>query len=155
MPNAHQQEIADTLFSLGADLILGGHPHVPQPMETRELPNGDGTTRTGFVCWSLGNFISSQNDPYTDTTAVLQLELTKNPNTGITEVTDVGYIPLYMLDREQEVSGERFTLLDAHAGIRAYEAGNQQYITSATYQKLQQCVADCHKILSATWDMAA
>lgn len=155
MPNAHQQEIADTLFSLGADLILGGHPHVPQPMETRELPNGDGTTRTGFVCWSLGNFISSQNDPYTDTTAVLQLELTKNPNIGITEVTDVGYIPLYMLDREQEVSGERFTLLDAHAGIRAYEAGNQQYITSATYQKLQQCVADCHKILSATWDMAA
>lgn len=79
MPNAHQQEIADTLFSLGADLILGGHPHVPQPMETRELPNGDGTTRTGFVCWSLGNFISSQNDPYTDTTAVLQLELTKIP----------------------------------------------------------------------------
>lgn len=153
--NEHQEEIADFLFDHGADVILGSHPHVLQPMETRTLTDRDGTTHTGFVCWSLGNFISSQNDEYTDTTVVLNLELTKNPNTGVTDVTKVGYVPLYMLDREQEVGGERFTLLDAHRGIEEYASGDSGYISSSTEKKLQKCVSDCHKILGAEYDQAA
>ncbi len=153
--NDHQEEIADFLFDHGADVILGSHPHVLQPMETRTLTDRDGTTHTGFVCWSLGNFISSQNDEYTDTTVVLNLELTKNPNTGATDVTKVGYVPLYMLDREQEVDGERFTLLDAHRGIEEYASGDSSYISASTEKKLQKCVSDCHKILGAEYDHAA
>jgi len=153
--NEHQEEIADFLFDHGADVILGSHPHVLQPMETRTLTDRDGTTHTGFVCWSLGNFISSQNDEYTDTTVVLNLELTKNPNTGATDVTKVGYVPLYMLDREQEVDGERFTLLDAHRGIEEYASGDSSYISASTEKKLQKCVSDCHKILGAEYDHAA
>lgn len=153
--NEHQEEIADFLFDHGADVILGSHPHVLQPMETRTLTDRDGTTHTGFVCWSLGNFISSQNDEYTDTTVVLNLELTKNPNTGVTDVTKVGYVPLYMLDREQEVGGERFTLLDAHRGIEEYASGDSSYISASTEKKLQKCVSDCHKILGAEYDQAA
>lgn len=153
--NDHQEEIADFLFDHGADVILGSHPHVLQPMETRTLTDRDGTTHTGFVCWSLGNFISSQNDEYTDTTVVLNLELTKNPNTGATDVTKVGYVPLYMLDREQEVDGERFTLLDAHRGIEEYASGDSSYISASTEKKLQKCVSDCHKILGAEYDQAA
>ena len=152
-PNDYQKAAADFLFEHGADLVLGSHPHVLQPMETRTLTNPDGTTRTGFVCWSLGNFISSQNDEYTDTTVVLNLELTKDPNTGVTEVTDVNYVPLYMLDREQEVKGERFTLLDAYASLDAYEAGGQDYITDATAGKLRKCISDCHEILGESWDV--
>ena len=153
--NEHQEEIADFLFDHGADVILGSHPHVLQPMETRTLTDRDGTTHTGFVCWSLGNFISSQNDEYTDTTVVLNLALTKNPNTGVTDVTKVGYVPLYMLDREQEVGGERFTLLDAHRGIAEYASGDSSYISASTEKKLQKCVSDCHKILDAEYDQAA
>lgn len=153
--NEHQEEIADFLFDHGADVILGSHPHVLQPMETRTLTDRDGTTHTGFVCWSLGNFISSQNDEYTDTTVVLNLALTKNPNTGVTDVTKVGYVPLYMLDREQEVGGERFTLLDAHRGIAEYASGDSSYISASTEKKLQKCVSDCHKILGAEYDQAA
>lgn len=153
--NEHQEEIADFLFDHGADVILGSHPHVLQPMETRTLTDRDGTTHTGFVCWSLGNFISSQNDEYTDTTVVLNLELTKNPNTGATDVTKVGYVPLYILDREQEVDGERFTLLDAHRGIEEYASGDSSYISASTEKKLQKCVSDCHKILGAEYDQAA
>ncbi len=153
--NDHQEEIADFLFDHGADVILGSHPHVLQPMETRTLTDRDGTTHTGFVCWSLGNFISSQNDEYTDTTVVLNLELTKNPNTGVTDVTKVGYVPLYMLDREQEVGGERFTLLDAHRGIEEYASDDSSYISASTEKKLQKCVSDCHKILGAEYDQAA
>ena len=36
-PSAQQRELADFLFENGATLVLGGHVHVPQPMELREL----------------------------------------------------------------------------------------------------------------------
>lgn len=50
-----QEQIAKYLSDLGVDLIIGAHPHV---IQTVEYIN-DGKT---FVVYSLGNFISDQND---------------------------------------------------------------------------------------------
>ena len=136
--NAYQEEIADFLFANGADIILGGHSHVPQPMELRTL--GDG--RQGFVCYSLGNFISSQNDEYTDTTAVLTLELTRDNETGETQVTGYSYAPMYMLDREAGAK-PRFQLLDVYETLASGEAGE------SLTRRLEKAVADCHKIFGA------
>ena len=133
--NSYQEEIASFLFDHGADIILGGHSHVPQPLELRTLPDG----RQGFVCYSLGNFISSQNDPLTDTTAVLTLELTRDNETGKTEVSGCRYTPLYMLDREAG-SSPRFSLLDAHAVLDGGTAGDE--LTG----KLTKAIEDCHAI---------
>ena len=47
--NAYQEQVADFLISHGADVILGSHSHVPQPMGTRTVTLDDGSTRTGFV----------------------------------------------------------------------------------------------------------
>ena len=142
--NAYQEELADFLFANGADIILGGHSHVPQPMELRTLEDG----RQGFVCYSLGNFISSQNDEYTDTTAVLTLELTRDNETGETQVTGYSYAPMYMLDREAGAK-PRFQLLDIYETLEAGEAG-----TSLT-GRLEKAVADCHKIFGEAGDPKA
>lgn len=143
--NDYQEQMADLLFSQGADLVLGGHPHVLQPMELRTVTDADGAPRQGFVCWSLGNFISAQNDPLTDTTVVLNLELTKDPATGTTKVTDVAYQPMYMLDRESGAN-PRFSLLDAYGALEG--EGLSQSLTA----KLQKAVEDCHTILGPEWD---
>lgn len=58
-PTRRHREIAEKLVAGGADLILGHHPHVLQPMEIVEQ---DG--RTGLVAYSLGNFISNQDRMY-------------------------------------------------------------------------------------------
>ena len=50
-----QEEIANYLSSLGVDLIIGAHPHVIQTVESIN----EGKT---FVVYSLGNFISDQDD---------------------------------------------------------------------------------------------
>ncbi len=76
-PNDKQKEMVDELFAAGADVILGGHPHVLQPMETRKIKNTDGTERTGFVVYSLGNFISSMRTPPTDAGIILYLDFEK------------------------------------------------------------------------------
>ena len=110
--NQYQEELADFLFQNGADIILGGHSHVPQPMEVRTLPDG----RQGFVCYSLGNFISSQTKPNTDVTAVLTLTLTRDNETGEAQVSDYAYAPMYMLHRAEGAS-PRFELVDIHAAL--------------------------------------
>lgn len=60
MPDDYQKMCVDRLFEAGADVIVGSHPHVVEPMEIRQITNPDGTTKTGYVIYSLGNFISSQ-----------------------------------------------------------------------------------------------
>ena len=82
-PNEKQKELVDELFNAGADIILGGHPHVIQPMEVRKIIRGDGTEETGFVIYSLGNFISSQRtplDPPRDAGIILNLDFEKIDN---------------------------------------------------------------------------
>ena len=139
--NQHQEKLADFLFENGADVILGGHSHVPQPMELRTLPDG----RQGFVCYSLGNFISSQTKPNTDVTAVLTLTLTRDNVTGKTQVTDYAYAPMYMLHRAAGAS-PRFELLDVHAALESQETG------AALRQKLNKALETCRAVFGEAAD---
>ena len=55
-PNSWQTQIAQKLADLGVDLIIGGHPHVIQPVETFTGVNGNET----FCVYSMGNSVSNQ-----------------------------------------------------------------------------------------------
>ena len=151
----YQEEAADFLIANGADLILGGHPHVCQPMEFREVTLEDGSVREGFVIFSLGNFISGQspyslkNGEYTDTTAIVNLELTKDPVKGKTSVTAVTYVPCLMLNRY--TVDNRYYLLDAYRSIWDYQEGDTSIVTSAVYDRLEKAIDDCRKILGDIW----
>ena len=149
--NSYQDRLAETLIDWGADLVLGGHPHVLQPYEF--LTTGAGNT--GFVCYSLGNFISSQVYEYTDTTVLLNLELKKDLVTGETTVEGVSYVPFLMLNKGQKINGERMVLLDVYAAMAEYENGDTTTVTASVYQKLQKALNDCHKILGAEGDLQA
>ncbi|MGM9606767.1 MAG: CapA family protein [Oscillospiraceae bacterium] len=150
-PNTYQQQMAETMIDLGADLVLGGHPHVLEPYEFVTTEAGN----TGFVCYSLGNFISSQTYEYTDTTVLLNLELKKDLVTGETTVESVSYVPFYMLNKGQKINGERMVLLDVYAAMEEYESGDKTTVTDAVYQKLQKALNDCHTILGAEGDLQA
>ena len=150
-PNAYQQQMAETLIDLGADLVLGGHPHVLEPYEFVTTEAGN----TGFVCYSLGNFISSQVYEYTNTTVLLNLELKKDLTTGEATVEAVSYVPFYMLNKGQKINGERMVLLDVYAAMAEYESGDKSTVTDSIYTKLQKALADCHTILGAEGDLQA
>jgi len=145
--NQYQEEVADFLFQHGTDIVLGGHSHVPQPMELRTLPDG----RQGFVCYSLGNFISSQTKPLTDVTAALTLELTRDNETGKAQVTGYSYAPMYMLHRAAG-SPERFELLDIHAALEADPALEAGEADTALEAKLTKALETCHTIFGAEHD---
>ena len=78
--DASQTKIANYLSNLGVDLIIGAHPHVIQPVEY--INNGK-----TFVVYSLGNFISDQNDIDNFTGLMMEASLKKvvNPDGTVTK----------------------------------------------------------------------
>ena len=149
----YQTSLADYFFEQGADLVIGGHPHVPAPMELRTIENEDGTTRTGFVCYCLGNLISCQTRPYTDLSAMVQMEITKDAETGEAYISSAEYIPMLMLNitdygMSKQTAGWGRRLWDIREAIADYEAGDTRggVITPYMYQCLQDALADCERI---------
>ncbi|MBQ5904687.1 MAG: CapA family protein [Clostridia bacterium] len=60
-PNDEQKAIAQKLCNMGVDVIIGGHPHVVQPVDLLTSENGKHKT----VCvYSMGNALSNQRRAY-------------------------------------------------------------------------------------------
>lgn len=94
LPNAYQQNFVNYAVACGADLILGSHPHVLQPADFFKGVNS--TLDTGFVAYSMGNFISNQQDEYTDEGVVFNIHLEKNLNTNSIKIVSVDYVPTWV-----------------------------------------------------------
>ncbi len=93
-PNPYQKAAASIAIQSGADLIIGSHPHVLQPVELFKTVGGK--LDSGLVAWSLGNFFSNQVNRYTDAGVVLQFGLTKNKNTGKVTLGGIQYVPTWV-----------------------------------------------------------
>lgn len=74
-PDASQKKLEDWLYGHGVDHIIGGHPHVVQPVRT--LPDYRGRAAVHLTVWSLGNYISNMSAPRTDHGLAVTLRLSK------------------------------------------------------------------------------
>lgn len=57
-PNANQTAMAQKLCDMGVDVIIGGHPHVVQPVDL--LTSGTDAEHKTIVLYSMGNAVSNQ-----------------------------------------------------------------------------------------------
>ena len=57
-PNANQTAMAQKLCDMGVDVIVGGHPHVVQPVDL--LTSGTDAEHKTIVLYSMGNAVSNQ-----------------------------------------------------------------------------------------------
>lgn len=155
-PSDLQYEIADGLISAGADVIIGGHCRVPQPMEMRTVRLEDGTERTAFVCYSLGNLLSCQNDDYTDISAILNIEITRNDDTGETVVSGVSYRPIYMADLYDYGINDydwHYRVVDLHNAIAAWESGDDWgFMTEEIYTDMVIALEATHEFFGGEFD---
>jgi poly-gamma-glutamate synthesis protein (capsule biosynthesis protein) len=94
-PNNKQKEQAAFFFQNGADIIVGSHPHVVQPVEYFAYDQTD-STKKKLVYWSLGNFISNQREVNTDGGILAAFTLTKNKNTNAVYVENYTSIPYWV-----------------------------------------------------------
>ena len=147
-PNTEQKELADFLFKNGVDIIFGSHPHVLQPMEKRTVTLDDGSTKDGFVIYSLGNFISNQSDVNTQDTIILNLQITKSGKDGKISIDNFDYIPVYCYNKGSGTK-DRYKLIDLKQSIADYENGTSS-ISSSLYNTFKSELQRIEKIVNST-----
>lgn len=103
-PHKKTIDIAHELVKAGVDVIIGGHPHVAQPMECYEYEK-DGIKRKTLIIYSLGNFVTyhplSKNSKLT---FVVRFDVAKGNFNGIqsTYVHNFKVLPVYIMCNEKK-----------------------------------------------------
>ncbi len=109
-PVQFQKDVVNKVIELGADIIIGGHPHVLQPVIFFKTNNA--AFDTGFTVYSMGNFISNQQDRYKDAGMILTLSLSKDFMNNKIELTEVNYLPTWVF-KGNTSKGKEYVILPA------------------------------------------
>ena len=147
-PNSNQNQLADLLFKNGADIIIGNHPHVLQPMEKRNITLENGSTKTGFLVYSLGNFLADQQNQYAKTSVILNLNITKHEDNTV-NINTVTYTPIY-INKDSTATTHKFKLLDIKNMVSSYEAGYTDGISDQMYTTLSNELNNVKRLLGST-----
>lgn len=99
LPSQQQRDMAQWLIANGVDHVIGGHPHVTQPLELS-------ADSCHLVAWSMGNVVSNQSKPNTYGGYMVRMEFTKtvqtdSVKTSNTRLSDCGYT-LYWVSRPHD-----------------------------------------------------
>ena len=120
-----QAEITELMLENGVNAIIGTHPHFVQKMVYDE---NAGT----FIAYSLGDFLGDVPEDGTEYSVILDLEITKNLDTGKTQITGYSYTPIFTLAEETGVRTVRI-----ESAMAAYESGYLDKISDTTYAKMK------------------
>jgi poly-gamma-glutamate capsule biosynthesis protein CapA/YwtB (metallophosphatase superfamily) len=142
-PDTFQNEIVQKAIYYGADIIIGSHPHVIQPVKYFKTVNGN--IDTGFVAYSLGNFISNQKWRYTDAGVILTMDISKNIFTDSVYLNNVNCVPTWVYKGKIE-KGNEFVILPASISS---EDTIMTYLTEEDKLIMRQAFTDTKQILSS------
>lgn len=130
-PHPEQQILAEKIISWGADLIVGSHPHVLQPVEFIKTSSG----RKGVVINSLGNLIADQIIPYTDSGIMVRLRYVRGKE-GV-ELAEITGVPTW-IHRFYKDGRLAFRVLPVADAMYSYKRGEDPYLTVYNYSHLQK-----------------
>jgi len=109
----------------GVDVLLGGHPHNPQPMEMYTTTNVQtGKTRQHFICYSQGDFVAYDIFKWCHLPLLLKLHITQGELHGkkATLITKVEARYFYMYQNaRKELRLLDFEQVYSHAEIHVAE----------------------------------
>lgn len=89
-PTEQETKFAKQMTQAGADLIIGTHPHVPQPVEWVTAENGN----KALCYYSLGNYTSAQNGIPQMLGIMANLTIVQNKDGTYIEEESIKAIPL-------------------------------------------------------------
>lgn len=160
--NSWQKTMAQKLADMGVDAIIGGHPHVVQPMDL--ITSTDGKHKT--VClYSMGNFVSNQRrdlmpikDGHTEDGLIFEMNFSKYSD-GSVKFDNVDVIPTWVHKYKSEGRDvHRITPLQKDMSSKASELGLNNSssglsLATGSYQRTMDLVGEglkkCNDFLSA------
>ena len=123
-----QESIAELMLSQGVDVILGTHSHM-----LHKITYDDATGQ--LVAYSLGDFFGDGERSGTQYSIILDLEITKDYDAGVTRVTDFSYTPIYTLSETDSTGGRRVVRMEN--AMSAYEMNYIDKVTESCYQDME------------------
>ena len=127
-----QEDIVELMQKNGVDVILGSHSHM-----VHELHYDDATGF--FVAYSLGDFFGDGNRSGTNYSILLDLEITRNNDTGETRVTDYSFTPLYILAENEGPDGRQVVRIQET--MAAYDLTFLDRVVKSAYTGMQSALA--------------
>ena len=124
-----------TVADMGADCVLGSHPHVARKSEIY-----DTGSKQVLINYSMGNFLSNQNDKYTDIGTMTKLIIQKQGQ--ITTLKEFEIIPTYRL-RFRDVDGKTKRRI-----ILASDIDNYSHVSERDKQFIREVKYEVTKLLS-------
>ena len=141
-PNKYQRRIVEKVRSLGADIIISSHPHSLQPIEFFETPNSK--IDSGFVIYSLGNFVSNQRWRYSDAGVILNFDVSKNLKSGKLKLEDVSFIPTWVYKGYTEI-GKVFIVYPAD---EVFSDSLPEYFTEKDKELMEESFYDTIEVIT-------
>ena len=157
-PNTYQKAAAQQLCNMGVDVIVGGHPHVLQPVE---LIYAEGSDHTTVCLYSMGNSISNQRisemtglceTGHTEDGVLFNYTFTKNSD-GEVSLTAVDIIPTWV-DRYGTPRNYQYTMypletsdMAENYGLDADTVAKAKASYERTKKIMQKGLTECQQYL--------
>ena len=141
-PSDYQKQIVQKIIELGADIIIGGHPHVIQPFDF--FKTSDSKLDSGFVAYSLGNFVSNQRWRYSDAGIILNIQISINKFTDSVYISEVSYLPTWVFKGQTEKGREYIILPSQLAG----NDSSYSFITNNDRKLMKEALNDTKEIVT-------
>ena len=110
-PTIYEKQFAQQMTQAGADLIIGTHPHVTQPVQWIEADNGN----KALCYYSLGNYVSTQKDPITMLENMAWVTFLRTEDGVIIDSEGTGSIPIVCHYVYNPLRLERVYLLEEYS----------------------------------------
>lgn len=123
-----QTDIRDLMLEEGVDAIIGTHPHLVQTVEYDE-------TAGTLVAYSLGDFFGDGEEPGSNYSIILDLEITRDNITGQTKLTNWSYTGTYNM-KPSESGKETLRVVRIDNALEAYELDYFDSITEEAYEDM-------------------
>ena len=120
-----QKDIRDLLYAGGVNAIIGTHSHYVQEMTLDE--NGR------FIAYSLGDFFSDADRAGSEYSVILELEITKNTETGATRISNYSYTPIFTVAEEEQP----LRVVQLNQAMEAYQNKSLTAVNEETYAAME------------------
>ena len=143
-PESTTRKYAQALVAAGADVIIGGHPHMVQPAEYVTVTNANGESRTALCLYSLGNFLSQHRIQYTDSGVVFEFTIQENSD-GTFSITEPGYVPVYVWTFKNSNGDDDYRVLAMGASLENRPEG----MSDDQYNHMKECLQETFEVMGS------
>lgn len=142
-PNWWQETVVAEAIANGADIILGSHPHVVQPVRFFKTQNA--RLDSGIVCFSLGNFLANEYRKGGDAGVLMNLRLKRDGATNAIRLSGVDFVPTWTY-RGTHPAMRRHVVLPAEWG---YGGGVElAYLTDAAKAEMRRAFEETREVIT-------